>query len=197
MGIGVGVDSRGLSPESLSSESESSSASISRIPPSQLVSRPNACRSFTPQVRTLLSWVRAAACMPPVAISTTPTDFASRLVFRRGLFTSIEFLVPRPSSPALPSPKTKTSSLVVGAAFSMGFCAAALLLLVRRIAFDGALAALTAGALTRVDDGGFVISSRARRFLEGIAVSWAVSCRGAILITCYESGGIFLIGSST
>lgn len=176
----VGVDSRGLRPESLASESESSSASTSLIPPSQVVSRPNVQRSFTPQVRTLLSCVRATACIPPVAISTTPTDFASRLGFSRGLFTSMAFLVPRPSSPALPSPKAKISSLVVGAAFRMAF--GVCILLFRGTGFGTDFVALELGALSRFG-GGLATSSLMRRFLVVILASVVVarSC-GAISI---------------
>ncbi|KAK5637533.1 hypothetical protein RRF57_013248 [Xylaria bambusicola] len=64
--------------------------------------------------------------MPPQAISTIPTFLASRLWFMRGRLTSIGFLpsyflLPKPSSPELPSPKTKTSRGTVGTGLSTTF----------------------------------------------------------------------------
>jgi hypothetical protein len=152
-GIAVGMDSKGFRSGSLSSESESESSFplMSRVGASQAVLRPRAQRSFTPQVRTLLSRVRATACIPPAARLTTPTAFGSRLWFRRGLFTSMASLAPSPSSPALPSPNTKTSSLVVVAAFRKGvgvddFAP-------RPPFFNGGLASMAADVLTRFGGG--------------------------------------------
>src|ERR1700744_6580685 len=89
-------------------------------PPSQSVLRPRARWSLTPQVRILLSLVRATQCMPPVAIWTTPTVFASRRVLRRGRLTSTDFFGPRPSSPALPSPHANTTNFSMGATLMAG-----------------------------------------------------------------------------
>lgn len=103
--ISVGVLSKGLRPES--SSSSESSAWLS----SHLVSRPRAPWSLTPQVRILLSLVRAMTCMPPQEIWTTPTSVADSMGLRRGRLTSMTTLPsmrlwPRPSSPLPPSPKT-------------------------------------------------------------------------------------------
>ena len=102
----AGVDSCGLT--AISSESESlSSASISFMPPSQVVSLPRADWSLMPHVKILLYFVSTTVCIPPTATWTTPIVSAGRRGFNRGLLTSrLPFALPRPSSPLEPSPKT-------------------------------------------------------------------------------------------
>ena len=99
----AGVASKGFRPLS----SVSPAVTLPRVP-----------WSLTPQVKILLSWVRATACIPPAASWTTPTSSAERRRLRRGRFTSVMAggpSVPSPNSPDDPSPKTKTSSFSIGA----------------------------------------------------------------------------------
>lgn len=120
----VGVDSRGLTSSSSESLSEPAfSASMSRKPPSQLVSLPRAPLSLQPQETILLSAVRARTCMPPQSTCTTryaslslPSSFGMT-VARLASF----FLGPRPSSPLMsPVPNAKTVRISVGALLMMG-----------------------------------------------------------------------------
>ena len=120
----VGVDSRGLTSSSSESLSEPAfSASMSRKPPSQLVSLPRAPLSLQPHETILLSAVRANTCMPPQSTCTTryaslslPSSFGMT-VARLASF----FLGPRPSSPLMsPVPNAYTVRMSVGALLMTG-----------------------------------------------------------------------------